>query len=109
MPDTNLSSFIWSVASLLRGDYKQSEYGQVLLPFMVPRRLVCALEATKPARLAELEKQTAAGRNPAPFLLWKSKQRAIELLHQFRTALISAVATGKIDVRGLAADEESAA
>lgn len=33
MPDPNLSSFIWSVADLLRGDYKQSEYGKVILPF----------------------------------------------------------------------------
>lgn len=30
MSDTNLSSFIWSVADLLRGDYKQSEYGKVI-------------------------------------------------------------------------------
>ena len=35
MSDTNLSSFIWSVADLLRGDYKQSEYGKVILPFTV--------------------------------------------------------------------------
>ena len=32
MSDPNLSSFIWSVADLLRGDYKQSEYGKVILP-----------------------------------------------------------------------------
>ena len=32
MSDTNLSAFIWSVADLLRGDYKQSEYGKVILP-----------------------------------------------------------------------------
>ena len=31
MADPNLSSFIWSVADLLRGDYKQSEYGKVIL------------------------------------------------------------------------------
>ena len=31
-------SFIWSVADLLRGDYKQSEYGRVILPFAVLRR-----------------------------------------------------------------------
>lgn len=37
MADPNLSSFIWSVADLLRGDYKQSEYGKVILPFTVPR------------------------------------------------------------------------
>ena len=34
-----LSSFIWSVADLLRGDYKQSEYGRVILPFTVLRRV----------------------------------------------------------------------
>jgi type I restriction enzyme M protein len=49
MADANLSSFIWSVADLLRGDYKQSEYGKVILPFTVLRRLDCVLEATKPA------------------------------------------------------------
>ena len=31
MTDPNLSSFLWSVADLLRGDYKQSEYGKVIL------------------------------------------------------------------------------
>src|ERR1035437_3474970 len=72
MADPNLSSFIWSVADLLRGDYKQSEYGKVILPFTVLRRLDCVLEATKPAVLAELAKRTAAKVNPEPFLLRKS-------------------------------------
>ncbi len=49
MSDPNLSSFIWSVADLLRGDYKQSEYGKVILPFTVLRRLDCVLEETKAA------------------------------------------------------------
>ena len=48
-----LSSFIWSVADLLRGDYKQSDYGKVILPFTVLRRLDCVLESTKFAVLAE--------------------------------------------------------
>ena len=39
MSNPNLSSFIWSVADLLRGDYKQSDYGKVILPFTVLRRL----------------------------------------------------------------------
>jgi type I restriction enzyme M protein len=69
-----LSSFIWSVADLLRGDYKQSEYGKVILPFTVLRRLDCVLEATKIAVLAEFEKQTKAGLNPEPFLIRKAKQ-----------------------------------
>lgn len=67
-----LSAFIWSVADLLRGDYKQSEYGRVILPFTVLRRLDCVLEASKPAVLAEFEAKTRAGLNPEPFLLRKS-------------------------------------
>ena len=74
MSDTNLSSFIWSVADLLRGDYKQSEYGKVILPFTVLRRLDCVLEATKPAVLAELKKRSESKVNPEPFLLRKSGQ-----------------------------------
>ena len=72
--DPNLSSFIWSVADLLRGDYKQSEYGKVILPFTVLRRLDCVLEATKPAVLTELVTREKAGLNPEPFLLRKSGQ-----------------------------------
>lgn len=74
MADPNLSSFLWSVADLLRGDYKQSDYGKVILPFTVLRRLDCVLEATKPAVLAELAKRKQAGVNPEPFLLRKSGQ-----------------------------------
>ena len=74
MADPNLSSFIWSVADLLRGDYKQSEYGKVILPFTVLRRLDCVLEPTKAAVLAEKETREAAGLNPEPFLLRKSGQ-----------------------------------
>src|SRR6202521_3865104 len=68
----NLSAFIWSVADLLRGDYKQSEYGKVILPFTVLRRLDCVLEKNKPAVLVEREKRKKAGVNPEPFLLRKS-------------------------------------
>jgi type I restriction enzyme M protein len=74
MPDPNLSSFIWSVADLLRGDYKQSDYGKVILPFTVLRRLDCVLEPTKAGVLAELSKRTQAKINPEPFLLRKSGQ-----------------------------------
>ncbi|MHB8394688.1 MAG: type I restriction-modification system subunit M [Candidatus Dormibacteria bacterium] len=56
-PIKNHAAFIWSVADLLRGDYKQSEYGKVVLPLTVLRRLDCVLEETKPQvlkRSAEL-------------------------------------------------------
>lgn len=69
-----LSSFIWSVADLLRGDYKQSEYGRVILPFTVLRRLDCVLAPTKQAVLAELENRQKLGINPEPFLLRASGQ-----------------------------------
>ena len=74
MNQASLSALIWSVADLLRGDYKQSEYGRVILPFTVLRRLDCVLASTKPAVLAEFEAKTKAGINPDPFLLRKAKQ-----------------------------------
>ncbi|GIH69342.1 type I restriction-modification system subunit M [Sphaerimonospora thailandensis] len=49
------ADFIWSVADLLRGDYRQSEYGKVILPFTVLRRLDCVLAPTKEAVLAMAE------------------------------------------------------
>jgi type I restriction enzyme M protein len=70
----NLSSLIWAVADLLRGDYKQSEYGKVILPFTVLRRMDCVLEETKDAVLAEYDARRRAGVNPEPFLLRKAKQ-----------------------------------
>jgi len=63
---TSLSSFIWSVADLLRGDYKQSEYGKVILPFTVLRRLDCVLEPTKAAVLAEHAAQRKQKLNAEP-------------------------------------------
>ncbi|MGY0611249.1 type I restriction-modification system subunit M [Luteimonas sp. A501] len=68
MNQASLSAFIWSVADLLRGDYKQSEYGKVILPFTVLRRLDCVLAPTKTKVLAEHQKKAAAGINPDPFL-----------------------------------------
>jgi type I restriction enzyme M protein len=43
----SLGGFVWSIAEILRGDFKQSEYGKVILPFIVLRRLDCILEASK--------------------------------------------------------------
>ena len=68
MNQQQLSSFIWSVADLLRGDYKQSEYGKVILPFTVLRRLDCVLEPTKAAVLKEKAKREKANVNPEAFL-----------------------------------------
>lgn len=51
------ASFLWSVADLLRGDFKQSQYGRIILPFTLLRRLECVLAPTKQAVLAEYEKR----------------------------------------------------
>lgn len=74
MSHASLSAFIWSVADLLRGDYKQSDYGKVILPFTVLRRLDCVLESTKEAVLAEYIAKTQQNINPEPFLLRKAGQ-----------------------------------
>jgi type I restriction enzyme M protein len=52
----NLSSFAWSIAEILRGDFKQSEYGKVVLPFVVLRRLDCILESSKDAVVAAYDR-----------------------------------------------------
>lgn len=53
---TELANHAWSVADLLRGDYKQSDYGKVILPFTVLRRLECVLAPTKDQVLDTYEK-----------------------------------------------------
>ena len=59
---TNFSqtaAYIWSLADLLRGDFKQSQYGRVILPFTILRRLECVLEDTKPKVLKQVDKLKA--------------------------------------------------
>ncbi|SCG14843.1 type I restriction enzyme M protein [Micromonospora echinofusca] len=51
-----LANHAWSVADLLRGDYKQSDYGKVILPFTVLRRLECVLEPTRAKVLTEYDR-----------------------------------------------------
>ena len=53
---TENANFIWSIADLLRGDYKQADYGKVILPLTVLRRLDCVLEPTKQKVLDYLPK-----------------------------------------------------
>lgn len=66
---SSLASFIWSVADLLRGDFKQSQYGRIILPFTVLRRLECVLEATKDNVLAQAEATKALPENAREKLL----------------------------------------
>ena len=55
------ANFIWSIADLLRGDYKQSDYGKVILPLTVLRRLDCVLDATKEEVLKKHEQLKNTG------------------------------------------------
>ena len=52
----NLAADLWALADLLRGDFKQSQYGRVILPFALLRRLECVLESSKSAVLVEAAK-----------------------------------------------------
>lgn len=60
--------FIWSVADLLRGDVKQHEYGNYMLPFIVLRRLDCVLEPTKQAVIERAKVLEGKVENVAPLL-----------------------------------------
>ncbi|WP_035856973.1 type I restriction-modification system subunit M [Cryptosporangium arvum] len=91
-----LANFIWSVADLLRGDYKQSEYGRVILPLTVLRRLDWVLEPTKDAVLARYQQLKAAGvQNMDPALR--------------KTAGLTFYNTSKLNFRGLKADQDNVA
>ncbi len=91
----NLSSFLWSVADLLRGKYKPHEYGRVILPFTVLRRMDCVLEPTKQAVLAERKKHENSGLNPDPFLR--------------RAAKTSFYNTSPMDLKAIAGDPANVA
>ena len=51
----NQAAFIWSLADLLRGDFRQSQYGRIILPFTLLRRLECVLAPTKEAVLTQYD------------------------------------------------------
>ncbi len=67
----NIGSFIWSVADLLRGPYKPNQYGKVILPLTVLRRMDCLLEPTRQAvrdKIDDLKKKGTAPKNLEPIL-----------------------------------------
>lgn len=68
----SISALIWSTADLLRGDYKQSDYGKIILPFTLLRRLECVLEPTREAVLVEFEARKNLNVPMEQFLVRKS-------------------------------------
>ena len=65
------ADLIWRIADLLRGDYKQSDYGKVILPMTVLRRLDCVLKPTKQTVLAYLPKVASLKENARDLALNK--------------------------------------
>ena len=57
----NHANLVWGIAELLRGDYKQADYGKVILPLVVIRRLDQTLDETKAQVVARSEELRAAG------------------------------------------------
>lgn len=67
---SEISSFIWSVCDdLLRGQFKGHEYGDVILPFVVLRRLDCVLEPSKDKVIELHEKYSKKVDDPTPMIL----------------------------------------
>lgn len=91
----NLSAFLWSVADLLRGKFKPHEYGKVILPFTVLRRMDCVLEPTKQAVLDEIKKHHGSGFNVEHFLR--------------RAAKTSFYNTSEMDLKAIAGDPSNVA
>lgn len=61
MNQQNLADFIWNVADVLRGDFKQSIYGRIILPFTLLRRLECVLEPTRDKVRSQYKSMKASG------------------------------------------------
>ncbi|MBI1448678.1 type I restriction-modification system subunit M [Acinetobacter sp. AC1-2] len=100
MTNTNFSqvaAFIWSVADLLRGDFKQSQYGRVILPFTLLRRLECVFESSKTSVLEANEKVRAM---PLPEeAKEKMLLKATEGLSFFNTSELDLSSLGQKNIR----------
>lgn len=93
----NQAAFIWSVADLLRGDFKQSQYGRVILPFTLLRRLECVLEESKGAVVAQAEKVKAM--NLPEEAQEKMLLRATNGLSFFNTSPMNLGKMGQSDIK----------
>lgn len=92
----NYASFIWSIADLLRGNYKAHQYGDFILPFTVLRRLDCVLADTKDDVLDVVARAKEQGRPVRPVLLAKEAGHK----HLFYN-------TSRFDMKALLGDPEN--
>ncbi|MFW1810919.1 N-6 DNA methylase [Acinetobacter ursingii] len=94
---SQVAAFIWSVADLLRGDFKQSQYGRVILPFTLLRRLECVFEPSKVKVLEANEKVKAM---PLPEeAKEKMLLKATESLSFFNTSELDLSSLGQKNIR----------
>jgi type I restriction enzyme M protein len=73
---SSTAAHIWSVADLLRGDFKQSQYGRIILPFALLRRLECVLEPTKADVLKKFDSTTDMDESVQEKLLNKAAKQS---------------------------------
>ncbi|MBQ4837352.1 type I restriction-modification system subunit M [Pseudoalteromonas luteoviolacea] len=100
MTNNNFSqtaAFIWSVADLLRGDFKQSQYGRVILPFTLLRRLECVLSEPKEVVVTQAEKVKAM--NLPEEAQEKMLLRATNGLSFFNTSPMNLGKMGQSDIK----------
>jgi len=72
MAKTN-ATLIWNIAELLRGPFQPNQYGDVVLPFTILRRLDCILEPTKDQVIAAHKQAQSQKIDPAVVLKSKFK------------------------------------
>jgi type I restriction enzyme M protein len=88
----NLADFIWNVADVLRGDFKQSEFGRIILPFTVLRRLECVLEPTRDKVRGQYQTLQASGVD-LDLLLPASAGASFYNVSQFSLASVGSTST----------------
>ena len=93
MNQENLATFIWSVADLLRGTLKQSQYGRVVLPFTVLRRLECVLEPTRDKVLAKARQAEGKPEGTRHRMLKRAAGREFYNTAEFRLGSLSETQT----------------
>ncbi|WP_269915556.1 type I restriction-modification system subunit M [Acinetobacter sp. HY1485] len=91
-----VASLIWSVADLLRGDFKQSQYGRIILPFTLLRRLECVLAETKPA---VLEEYLSLQEKNAPEIIQNRRLLTKSGASFYNTSQLSLATMGQADIQ----------
>ena len=92
MNQQNLADFIWNVADVLRGDFRQSEFGRIILPFTVLRRLECVLEPTRDKVRGQYQTLQASGVD-LDLLLPTSAGASFYNVSQFSLASVGSTST----------------